>query len=269
MNPEDFVAVFRGFWPQARNVAAPRMQDLWGETTEGVPDDVVAYALKRYARAKPHPPTVLEFERFLWPIMDQWANKHPDRPEASEWHRRQRMFAKQDDDRPPIVSKPCGGCGVAIRHEDMGGKLRRFPTDGGLVFQQRDDGGWFAARCPECRGPEIYRRPHGAERLADAPNALPVPHPDAWQSGAWLPAARTPGGPLRDAATASGRWSEVGWPSPEWRAYFAWLNTAVRNTRAWVVAQDAAPEPPLREPGDDAAEPLPGLEYSGGDDPPF
>lgn len=241
MTPEDFVALYRGYWPRAQNVAAPRMRELWGEVTERVPDEVVGYGLKRYARGTDKPPTVVDFERYLWGLMDAWAHRHPDRVEGSSWMRWRRQV--RDDAPDQVEIKPCEGCRDPIRFTRTERGLQRFPTDGGLVYKLVD-GAWFAARCPVCGGPEIHRRPRGAHRLIEAPNALPLPDPDAWKSGDWVPLADCPGGDLRRAAEATKKSpvvktdgaGRVGfWPNDAWKAFFAWKLAAVESCRRWYA----------------------------------
>jgi hypothetical protein len=262
---EEFVALFRGYWPNARNVAAPRQQEMWAETLYGIPDDVIAYAMRRYARSAEHPPTVLQFEKYIWPLMDAWSDQHPMHSLASAWRRRMQQLAQSENERVPPVSRDCETCGAAIRFEAPPVN-RRFASDGGLMFREHA-GQWFAARCPQCGGPEL-RRVFARRSLAECPLALPVPRPGDLESGVWRPVRATPGGPLLAAGQGLCRalklaFHAIGSASkltrsvhPVWDLYFDWERAAIQNTRAAIESGEGPPWAPRREPGEDPGLPL-------------
>jgi len=249
VNSQDFIALFRGYWPQAKNVAAPKQQELWEDVIDGIPDATIAYGLKRYARSARYPPTALEFERHLWPIMDAWAREHPERHEAHTWNRRMKFMheAAQDEHPEPIIHE-CEGCGIGIRH-DPGPPLRRYPDDGGLVFKQDESGEWMALRCPLCRGPGHLRpwpvirgRSSLIARYAK-PIAVPIPPSDQWESGEWKARTQTDGQGLWEALEIERTLSPT---NPHFVAYFAWERAAIARSRTRVDARLAELEQEIR-----------------------
>ena len=263
MTGADFVALFRGYWPNARNVAAPKQQEMWADTLYGIPDDVVAYGMLRYARSAEHPPTVLQFERFIWPLMDAWSEKNPMHSLSQQWRARMRKLSEAEADHSPPQRRACETCGTDIRFDALP-PHKRFSGDGGLVFRQHA-GQWYAACCPQCGGPEL-RRVFARRTLRNCPMSLPLPRAADLESGAWKPVRVTPGGPLLAVARGvadtlklafASQWK--GGPSrlarrvhPAWDAYFDWVEVAIRNTRAVIEADAGSPwDPPAREPGDD------------------
>lgn len=249
MELQGFLSLFEGYWPGARNIKAPLQQKLWLETVDGIPDDLLIYAVKRYARSAKYPPTVIEFEKHLWPLMDSWAARHPEHSLAAEWIRRQEawMQAASEADTKPPLRRDCDGCGMSIRREDAI-PPKRFEVDGGLVFKEVD-GEWFAARCPLCGGPGSHRpAPGGRTKLARfcGPNSLPVPARDEIHH--WKAIADTPGGPLWDVVVTERLYAG---PDPRFIEWTAWVRTAIDNSRAriqgMIAAEQAAWETKLRD----------------------
>lgn len=273
MTVDDFIALFRGYWPQAKNVAASKQKLLWAEIIEGIPDDVIAYGLKRYARQEQFPPTVIKFERWLWPLMDAWAERNPVNYQASEWRRRRTaMLSQEQEDHEPPTTQECEGCLTHIRFEANTVPPKRFAGDGGLVFREGPDGRWYAARCPLCSGPEAFRKPYWSPTMADAPNALPVPNSRDWEAVLWLPVKSTPIAPAHHRAHLSpnalaaleaaeqdppeegkprlpepSRIKFKGFPNGSQREWFAWLRRAVENTRRVIEGLEPNPFAIIRE----------------------
>lgn len=250
MTSEDFVGLYRGYWPQARNVGAPNQAALWAEVIDGIPDEIVRLALKRYARAEDRSPSVVQFERAVWPVMDDWAQRHPEHMASRHWLERRRRFELADDERNGAapIARPCATCKEDIRFDAPPGN-RRFRTDGGLVF--REFGGkWYAARCPQCGGPELHRPYVPAGHIVRQPSALPLPRTEDAENGVWRGIADLPEiAELQRLARASGvvrltvdADHRVRAPfSDEWSEYFAWRRTAVQNTRAVIEGREPNP----------------------------
>lgn len=243
MEKQQFTSLFEGYWPFAKNYKAPKQQDLWAEIIDGIPDDLIQYALKRYARAKKQPPTVVEFEAWLWPLMDAWAARNPETGIGADWIRRRKAWreAEEQVDRKDPIVRTCDGCGYTIRSSDEI-PPKRFPMDGGLVYKPVPErpGEWYALRCPLCGGPSHHRAAHKGDTLLaryGPPSALPVPPPDEWMSGEWVPIAKTPGGPMLDTLHMERILSPA---DPRFVECFAWQRRAVANSRAKIAAAIAA-----------------------------
>lgn len=123
---------------------------------------------------------------------------------------------------PVTRERRCPTCETRLReweHADApGGPKWRDLGDGGFLFQKRDDG-WYAVRCPACKGPRLFR---------SGMNALP----QAREPAAWLPMSQTP---LKAwmADIYGGKTSRV-------EAVSSSLFRAMNRTRAAFVAQERA-----------------------------
>lgn len=241
MEIQGFISLFEGYWPYAKNYKAPKQQDLWAEIIDGIPDDLIQYALKRYARTKKNPPTVLDMEQWLWPLMDSWAARNPASGLGADWIRRRAAWkAEQDEaDLKPPIERPCEVCEAVIRWSDDV-PPKRFDVDGGMLYKPVPDpdreGEWFALRCPACSGPgRHWPQPKGNSLLAryGSPGALPVPPREQFAAGEWVPLSKTPGGPLWDTVLAERIMTRA---DPRFLECFRWQRRAVKNSRAKIVA---------------------------------
>ena len=156
MSELELLQVLGDYWPTLHSkMSGDAFRKNWTEAFENYDAAAVRESAKTWFIANgSKPPTIQNLRAVLTPTKKAGAS-------------------------PELRERTCPTCTTRLRewyHADAdGGPKWRILGDGGLLFQQRPDG-WYAVRCPTCKGPTSYRA------------TLPV----AKDPTAWMPLARTP-----------------------------------------------------------------------------